>query len=64
MKKAGKAKTALFKTLDFLFPSLMNIIWGACFLAECRKNGYAVFDAKSEQEALDYLVDKTTDGKD
>jgi hypothetical protein len=57
MKKTGKIKTALFKTLDFLFPSLMNIIWGVCFLKYCHQHGYAIFGTKSEQEALDFLVE-------
>jgi len=56
MKKTGKVKTALFKTLDFLFPSMMNLIWGICFLRYCHKQGYAIFGADEKQAALDYLV--------
>jgi hypothetical protein len=56
MKKTGKVKQALLKTLDFLFPALMNVIWGTCFLVYCHKNGYAIFGADAKQEALDYLV--------
>lgn len=57
MKKTGKVKTALLKTLDFLFPSTMNLIWGICFLVECHKRGYAIFGTNSEQEAMDFLVE-------
>jgi hypothetical protein len=49
-------KKKLYKLLDFLFPMLMDFIWGTHFLLYCRKCGYAVFGGKSEQEALDYLT--------
>lgn len=51
-----KVKNGLFKTLDFLFPSMMNFIWGVIFLVYCHQNGYAIFGADAQQEALDYLV--------
>lgn len=58
MKNNGKIKKALLKTLDFLFPALMNLIWGTYFMVYCHKEGYAIFGVsdKAEQEALDYLV--------
>jgi hypothetical protein len=56
MKKTGKVKEALLRTLDFLFPSLMNVIWGTYFLVYCHQSGYAIFGVDSKQEALDYLV--------
>lgn len=56
MKEMSKVKKVLLKTLDFLFPALMNVIWGTCFLVFCHKNGCAIFGADAKQEALDYLV--------
>ena len=56
MKKIGKLKMAFFKTLDFLFPATMNVVWGVCFLMDCRKNGYMIFGADEKAKALDYLV--------
>jgi hypothetical protein len=57
MRKIGRVKRALLKTLDFLFPSLMNIIWSIYFLVDCHRNGYKIFVASDEKEALDYLVE-------
>ena len=56
MKKSGKVKTVLLKTLDLLFPSLMNLIWSICFLKYCHQQGYAIFGADEKQAAMDYLV--------